>query len=272
MREGFGFGWTNNEGYNNTYDYEHGMNIDVLVMGSSQMEAVQVEQRECASAELASISGMRVYNIGISAHYFSRCIQNLAAAVRKYQPSKYIVMETSSVTFTDDDLKEILSSRVPATERGTLRLLMRKNPYFFLLWVQAHDYISNNFKKPPQKSNATSNPVFLSEILNNMKETAAESGAKIVVVYHPSVSLNKDGTMSINGSPDTVKQFSELCTQNGIYFLDMSNRFLSEYENQHVLPYGFMNTSVGKGHMNRYGHRMFAEEIYKLIQRIEAQS
>lgn len=69
-----------------------------------------------------------------------------------------------------------------------------------------------------------------------------------------------------------MKQFSDLCAQNGIYFLDMSNRFLDEYEKNYTLPYGFMNTSVCKGHMNKHGHKMFAEEIYRLINRIEAQS
>ena len=247
------------------------MNIDVLVMGSSQMEAVQMKQSDNASAKLASISGMKVYNIGISAHYFPICIQNLPSAVKKYQPSKYIVMETSSVTFTDNDLKNILSSRVPATERGMLRLLMRKNPYFLLLWIQAHDYINNNFKKRSQKNNITSenNPVLLSEILNNMKETASKSGAKIIIAYHPSVQLNKDGTIKILSDLNSTAQFSELCKQNGIYFLDMSKRFLDEYKKNYTLPYGFMNTSVGSGHMNKYGHKMLAEEIYGLIQRIE---
>jgi len=50
----------------------------------------------------------------------------------------------------------------------------------------------------------------------------------------------------------------------------MSQRFLSEYEKNYTLPAGFFNTSVAKGHMNKDGHRMFAEEIYKLMQRIEA--
>ncbi|MBR0279256.1 MAG: hypothetical protein IJQ75_04680, partial [Synergistaceae bacterium] len=60
--------------------------------------------------------------------------------------------------------------------------------------------------------------------------------------------------------------------ENGIYFLNMAGRFLEEYEKDYTLPYGFANTSVGKGHMNVHGHRMFADEIYKLIQRIGAGS
>lgn len=69
-----------------------------------------------------------------------------------------------------------------------------------------------------------------------------------------------------------MKLFSDSCKRNGVYFLDMSERFLSEYAKNYTLPYGFINSSVGKGHMNRYGHKMFAEEIYALIKRIEAES
>ena len=66
-----------------------------------------------------------------------------------------------------------------------------------------------------------------------------------------------------------MKVFADACEANRIYFIDMSKRFLSEYEKNYTLPTGFFNTSVAKGHMNKDGHRMFAEEIYKLMQKIE---
>ena len=105
-----------------------------------------------------------------------------------------------------------------------------------------------------------------------MAEDVQASKAKLIIAYHPPVRLKLDGTIKISDEPDIVTKFSELCKQKGIYFLDMRERFLKEYSEHYILPYGFTNTSVGKGHMNKYGHRMFAEEIYSLIQRIEAQS
>ena len=116
------------------------------------------------------------------------------------------------------------------------------------------------------------NPALLSKFFVNLHDTASRYGTKIIVAYHPSISLNKDGSLSINDNLETRKQFSALCEQNGIYFLDMSERFLAEYEKDFTLPYGFSNTSVGTGHMNKAGHRMFAEEIYNLMKRIEARS
>ena len=78
--------------------------------------------------------------------------------------------------------------------------------------------------------------------------------------------------MKIDDDPKTVSQFSELCAENGIYFLNMAGRFLDEYRRDYTLPYGFANSSVGKGHMNIHGHRMFADEIYRFIQKTEAES
>ena len=106
-----------------------------------------------------------------------------------------------------------------------------------------------------------------------MNEDASSCGAKIIIAYHPSVRVNEDGTLKImRGAEENAAKIQKLCRENGIYYLDTGNHFLEEYEKDYTLPYGFMNTSVGRGHMNKYGQKMFAEEIYKLIQEIEAQS
>ena len=46
----------------------------------------------------------------------------------------------------------------------------------------------------------------------------------------------------------------------------MSDRFLKEFNEGYILPYGFVNSTVGSGHLNRYGHAMIADEIYKRIE------
>ena len=277
-REGFSIGRFNNDGYNNLFDYERGMKIDVLIMGSSHMQGFQVMQKYNTANVLGELSGRVIYNIGMGDHGLPVCVSNLEAASKKYKPEEYIVIEANSLLIDDDTLTKILAGefRKASQEKGIIRLLLRRNPYFTLLWINLNNYIRDNFQDKNisfESSSVQNNSELLSEVLMQMRKKSSEySRAKIIIAYHPSVSLNDDGTININSSSETVKQFSELCTQNGIYFLDMSNRFLSEYEDHHVLPYGFMNTSVAKGHMNKYGHRMFAEEIYRLIQRIESQS
>lgn len=109
-------------------------------------------------------------------------------------------------------------------------------------------------------------------MLAKLNDDVSLSGAKLIIAYHPPVLLNKDAAMKIDDNPEIVKQFSELCAANGIYFINMAGRFLEEYRENHTLPYGFANSSVGRGHMNKEGQRIFADEIYRLIQRTGAES
>ena len=44
---------------------------------------------------------------------------------------------------------------------------------------------------------------------------------------------------------------------------------VEEYENEAVLPYGFTNTSIGSGHLNKNGHAMIAESLYEIIKEAE---
>ena len=115
-----------------------------------------------------------------------------------------------------------------------------------------------------------SNRILLSQLFSRMAATVRNNtSAKLIIVYHPEIKLNDDGSLSLTDNPEAVKIFSELCRENGIYFVNTGARFLDDYQRNHTLPYGFFNSSVGTGHMNKYGHRIFAEEVYKLIQEIE---
>ena len=42
-----------------------------------------------------------------------------------------------------------------------------------------------------------------------------------------------------------------------------------EYNQNYILPHGFINSSIGNGHLNKYGHKMLAEELYKIIEEVK---
>ena len=278
-REGFAYGRANNDGYNSIYQYENNMSIPILIIGSSHMLAEEVMLEENAASLLSKLSGRIAYNTGMGGHSFINCAANFDNAIKKYKPNEYAIIETHSVNFSDEELKHILNKDVfkrTAFDKG-IAALIRKNPFLRLLYRQFFVSLVRDITMPKNYNSSNyshreNTDALLSEVLGGLKRTASSYDVNLIIAYHPPVSLNKDGTLSINKSPDIEKQFSDLCAQNGIYFLNMRSRFLNEYAENHTLPYGFFNTSVGKGHMNRYGHRMFAEEIYKLIKRIEAQS
>lgn len=273
--EGFAWGKTNNEGYNNIFDYDESISIDILVMGSSHMEAYQVAVEDSTAGMLnAMLEELTVYNIGISGHDFLVCADNFSAAAGKYHPSQYIIIETSSVRFSDEELSSVINgtvSDIPSHSDGIIGLL-QKNPFLRLLYGQIKAFL--NQAKPEdalaerekEPVDSVTNQVLLSELLQKMSETTKEVGAELVIVYHPGISyIDMDGSIVLKGNLSDVQQFAECCNINGIFFIDMSDRFLKEYADNYVLPYGFSNTSVGSGHLNKYGHAMVAEEIYIMI-------
>ena len=269
-REGIGWGHTNNDGYINIEDYVLGSEIEILLMGSSQMQALEVIQEDTTASLLNSKYSMKVYNIGMSGHRFATCAARLKAAVMKYKPSKFAVIEIGAVETTEKNVNDILhnkASELSPNDKG-IRSLLRRILYLTLLYRQFNLELNTNNSILEKLAS----PEAISEMLAKLNKDVSLSGAKLIIAYHPPVSLNKDGTMKIDDDPEVVRQFSELCSENGIYFLNMAGRFLEEYEKDYTLPYGFANTSVGKGHMNVHGHRMFADEIYRLIQRIGAGS
>lgn len=274
--EGFAWGKTNNEGFSNLFDYDGDRKIDVLIMGSSHMEAFQVGMEQSAASRLnALLEQETVYNIGVSGHDFLTCAGNLSAALKTYQPTKYVVIETGSVSFSEEALALAISGEtpeIPSNEGGIIGLL-QKNPYLRLLYhqmqnhanLQAEDIEEAEDPKAFAESDSAANEELLADLLHSMSVSAEEYGARLIIVYHPGISIASDGALDLLIDQNAIARFERLCGTDGILFLDLSNRFKVEYESSYILPYGFPNTPVGSGHLNQYGHAMMAEELYALI-------
>ena len=96
-------------------------------------------------------------------------------------------------------------------------------------------------------------------------KTASDHGLKIIIVYHPETEIDDNGNLRTDTEPGLIDVFKQSCDENGIVFADMTETFKAAYLRDHTLPYGFSNSPVGKGHLNKNGHAMVAEELYKLI-------
>lgn len=270
--EGFAYGKTNNEGYLNTFDYTEEQEIAILVMGSSHMEAYQVSLQESTAALLNQLfPGDTVYNIGVSGHDFLVCADNLSAAVSKYKPTKYVLLETSTLSFSDEQLASAINETVadiPSHSGGIIGML-QKNPFLRLCYSQLQSFAKNTKVQGTTESNTTTAPVknlaLYDELLMRLVNTVSKTGAQLIIVYHSNLKLNEDGGVICTGDPELTSAFSGLCEKNGILFLDMSNHFVRHYEETHILPHGFSNSSVGSGHLNKHGHKVIAYAIYNLI-------
>lgn len=264
--EGYGWGRTNNDGYMNTFDYEDGMDVDVLVLGSSHIQSFQVPLKENAVTLLNSLlPDDVVYSIAIGGHYLKTCFACMPAALEKYSPSKYAVIETSNIMLTDNEIREIVDGKPQDafSRTGKLAAILRKSPYLRLLNNQLKIYQSA--KIDGQKQETYNDPELLDTLLSKLARVASENDVKMIIAYHPGISIRNDGGLDFDLDDLDVRDFSERCENHGIYFLNLSDRILREYRDKHILPYGFANSIIGKGHSNSQGLRMFAEGVAEFI-------
>ncbi len=276
--EGFSFGKTNNEGFNNPFDRAPDDPVDVLVMGSSHMEGFQLRTEDSVAAKLGNLlPGKTVYNIGISGHDFPTCCCNFEAALETYRPA-CAVIETASCLFGDSALDRAVQGTVPeiASHNGGLTGILQRNQFLRLLYTQMTHYLN---KRPADTADAVpaaaaenaavndaaNNEALLSALLEKLRAAAEKHGAKVVVLYHPALILNADGTLTMNESRAAVDQVAAVCAENGIAFLDMGARFRRDYEETRLLPYGFINTPAGSGHLNAHGCALIADELFRLL-------
>jgi len=263
MSEGIGFGKTNNEGYLDIDDYQ-GEKIDVLIMGSSHLQGFPIPQKQNMSALLQEKLGKNVYNISIAGHNLKVCISNLEDALNKYHPS-VVVIETNRLSFTTNEIDAVLNGSIPdipSSNTGIVAFL-QKSPFLRIAYSQFESFISKRSETSSQNKQMA-DPDKIKELLEYIETIALENHCKVILLYHPAIELQQDGTLLVD-TDEQLPIWNLLCEENDISFLDMSERYKMEYEIDGILPTGFINTSVATGHINAYGHAMMADELYRIL-------
>lgn len=278
--EGFASMRMDDQGYNNAV-LPGDEGIFVLMMGSSHTEALNVPQDQNAAAQLqallseAGYSGA-VYNIGISSHTFARNAANLPRALKKFQPTGYVVIETADVLmFTAavhaarDDIMEPLpqtDSPLPAwlTNRPLAATLYRQ---WGNLTSEEEEQVDTSYIPPDILERYQQ---ALTELFVQMRTEADAAGVELIFYYHPHLALTESGKAEPMTQQQCLGAFSAACQEAGIPFLDLSETFLAAYEADFTLPHGFVNTSPGKGHLNADGHAMIARALFEFIEEKEA--
>ncbi len=291
--EGFAWGMNDAYGYNNAYTLER-EDIDILLMGSSHMNAYNVPQKSSVSYLLnqmmeTSGAGYGVYNIGMEGHTFYMCSDNLKDALETYAPHKYVIIETRSVKLSMERMEEVLTGtrkRTPAFDSGLI-YYMQKVPYFCLLHRQIRDMCGLNDASLAENDNdmadvednsgsgdtleetALDYHTLLNSYMEMLAKQAGSHDVRLLVFYMPNICINDDGTVGTAGNPQDIAEFATACSDYGIEFLDMSDRFVENYRQNYELPFGFSNTEAGKGHLNRRGHELVADALFEKITEIE---
>ena len=280
MTEGFGYGKMNNEGFNNIQDYNYGQPIDILLMGSSHMEGANVPQDKTTSAVLNELynKSKYVYNIGVSGHDFPHIINNIQTAVQFYNPKEYVIIEISNFHYDIRELEQSIDSnltRISTNDSKFIQFLkkipyLNKIPYLRLLKLQYQYYRDSHKNINYSENNDTyvnedTHKQILEAVFMKLSSISDKYKIKVIILYHPELTLNYDGSILDNTDTNILSLFNKFSEEYNVLFLNMRDKFSEEYNKYHTTPYGFLNTAVIVGHLNRFGHQLIANEIYTQI-------
>lgn len=269
--EGFAMGRTNNEGFNNLADYNAGDRVDVLMLGSSHLEGFCVSQEENAAAVLERLLGgeRRVYNLGMAGHTFLYCAKRLDEALDAYAPD-YAVIELATLSYDPAAMDAAADGTLPdiPSHSGGLLTALQKLPFlrlFYTKYVKTGNEAVAAAAGTEGEISMEDYEAALSRLLKRVAELSRERGVKTILVYTPFVLPDAEGRGVTDVRPGEQEIFDRLCAENGLLFLDLTGPNVAALEENGELLFGFSNTSPGKGHLNRLGHRVFAEAVYALI-------
>lgn len=276
MTEGIATGRFDANGYNNLQVVE---DPDILIVGSSHMEATNVSQDRNTAYLLEQALGedYTVYNTGISNHDLLKVCSLLPQTLERYTNTKYIIVETDIVSITQataDALTQGKAPYFPSNDTGLVAAIQRL-PFARLVYFQIRNGLLDLFmpgqnavsEEVPKKTPA--NRAAYEAFFSHIKETVEDTDVQLIFFYHPTVYLLEDGSAACYTDPEQCRLFAENCEKNGFVFVDMTQPFLRMYAQEHKLPHGFVTGKIGYGHLNADGHKAIAEELAKTIARME---
>ena len=258
-----------------------------IVAGASHTEGLFLPLKNRYSDILNSMLGsddeLRVYNIGRSGNFFSIVLQHLDGILGEFPDAQALIIETDTLTY---DTKALYDSQIQSgynpseTAQAMLealpertRLTMKLKQGLPLVRELHKQYLTyKESKAEPSSSDILNEEFWAAEYAGGyaqaldslMSFIRSRTDKQVIILYHPAVSIEKDGSLKLltNGAEP---YYRKACARYDIDFVDMSDTFMQAYENDHIIPYGFNNTTPGAGHINAAAHRMMAQEVYKVL-------
>ncbi len=259
-----------------------------VVAGASHTEGLFIPARcrysDIVNDTLYDDGKLHFVNIGKSGNYFSVVLQHLDGILGEFADAGGIIIETDSLAYdtkalydsmiqTGYDPEETASSILDSyssRQRAVIKL-KQMLPLLRELHKQYYTYLDS--ARSDGDGSDILDPDFWEAEYNGDYEAALDelmgylrsrTDKQIIIVYHPTVRLERDGTVSFPTN-NAEEYYARVCREHDIDFIDMTGRFAEAYENDHIIPYGFCNTTPGDGHMNRAAHEMIAEAIEEVI-------
>ena len=276
MTEGWGFGKTNSLGYIDA-DYSVPQSPDILVLGSSHTEALQIPStnnfvsltEQLLATDADTQNNYSCLNLGVSGHTFATQISNLPYLMEHFDETKYVVIETSNFNYSVAELEKMLAGgfSVETKEKSTIYKLAQKIPYLRLLANQyqgTQDNDNSATAAAPEYDSEAYRKAF-SAVAGFVAETAQAEGFRVIFLYHTQNPIGNDSSETpayINEQLDIVQS---ICDENGICLINTVPVFTEHFAKTYEHAYGFANTQPDFGHLNGVGHKLAADALYDAI-------
>lgn len=267
----------------------------ILVMGSSQGAGQNVPIEDRFSDRLNSMLGyqdsLKVYNVSYSGGDFADIIHNYKEIMEEFPQTQTVFIELDSAhlsmsesnyeyamnqinmadSVTGEKLSSYSSAEIPMIflkKSLPLGLLFVKQ---YLAWRPLMTNISFETIGLVDKNIDVSEEKIIQEQKEEMRYwdsclelVSKESKAKIVIVFHDPIDMdaNEDTDTTL---PVKMKEIEKICSKYNIDVINMIPIFTQNYLENYELPYGFYNTELNEGHLNKIGHKLIAEEMYKYL-------
>lgn len=292
--EGYGINYADDNGYINDDSTPLSENY-ILFMGSSHLEGLQVMQNQNMVTVLNVLfdhDTRTVYNMGTAGYSLPLIIKGFQAGIEEFPHSSAIVIELSDMTYTNEQMTNALdqtrfdpaSTGAALVQSQSLLRRVRNNllsvfPIISLLRQQLesarYDFNgafgfqavapSQVIADQDTHDASAQSDEFLSVLDRAFALLRSEYDNPIIILYHPGVTLLPDGTLRIDREEQYYNDYLSASERYGFVFVDIGDVFLQAYKTDYSLPYGFQNTTLGRGHLNALGHRIVAEQLYQAL-------
>ena len=259
-----------------------------VVAGASHTEGLFIPEDRRYSDRLNDMlyndGKNHVINIGKSGNYFSVVLQHLDGILGEFPDAKGLIIETDSLCYDSKALHDSMiqtgydpseTAQAIVSSLSTKQKLVIKAKQFLpllrLIHKQYYTYIEASEDEEPGPGildpkfwQSEYDGDFESSLDDLMKYIRSRTDMQVIILFHPAVSLSDDGKM-VCLTNHAEPYYEKVCRDNDIVFIDMTDDFLRAYEEEHVIPYGFANTTPGDGHMNEAAHEMIAKRLAGVI-------
>lgn len=185
-----------------------------------------------------------VYNVSQDGNFYPQIVKNFKSIISEFPNSNNLVIEIGSTYFTANELENSFNQvEYYDTNRGEkiikrlsyVQTLRAKFKEYFPIFRLIKLNIDALHKKAQENVNIEKfDATLYSSLLDkSMKIMRSEYHGNLIIVYHPLVSITKNGMKISKSISDEI--FEKIAKNNNIIFLNMSSLFLEHYNSNYII-------------------------------------